>query len=146
MKKALVIAGCVVGIASFSPLKADFFDNFFNNEIRFSGFAYNGIKEEGDSYILEFLLPKFKKSEVKVEIFKNNRTLRITARREQKEQSNDEKSSSSSRIHNSVGGVYNFPGTVDRNKTVCSLEDGVLTIKAPKLEMVEEDIYVLPIN
>lgn len=156
MKKALVIMGCVVTIASYAPIKAyDIFDEWFDDlrtlkenttaKLRNitaqlgeagTGFLNPAACDKGDHYLIEITLPGFKKEEVKIEYKDHTSSVNpncfiISAEKADKTQTKDEKSSQYRAKSKNVKQIIYVPG-VDDTKIDASLADGILTIKAPK--------------
>lgn len=90
------------------------------------------VKESGKEYVLEFDIPGIKKEDVKIEI-DNNRLL-ISGERKEKKEEKDSKHFLSESYYGSFMRSFNLPTTVNENQIDAHYEDGVLTVKVPKLQ------------
>ncbi len=90
------------------------------------------INENGKGYTIQFDIPGIKKDDVKIEI-ENNR-LTVSGERKMKKEDKDEKHFLSEASYGSFMRTFTLPSAVDDNKVSAHYEDGVLTIKIPKLE------------
>lgn len=91
------------------------------------------VKENGKEYILQFDIPGIKKDDVKIEIESNRLT--VSGERKEKKEEKDAKHFLSEAYYGSFVRSFNLPSAVDENKVDAHYEDGVLTIKIPKLEI-----------
>lgn len=89
------------------------------------------FKETGKEFILQFDIPGIKKDEVKIEI-ENNR-LSVSGERSDKREEKDARHFLSETYYGSFIRSFNLPTAVDENKVDAHYEDGVLTVKVPKL-------------
>lgn len=90
------------------------------------------LKENAKEYIIEFDIPGVRKENVKIEI-ENNR-LTVSGERQQKNESKDVKEFFSENFYGSFMRSFQLSSAVDENKVDAHYEDGVLTIKVPKLQ------------
>lgn len=72
------------------------------------------VSSEKDAYVIEIELPRFKKEDIKIEVFDTSLSL------------------SAKNSRSSFKKTFSFDG-VDFQNTTTKLEDGVLTIKVPKV-------------
>ena len=102
----------------------------------FKGFDFSpscDIKESEKEFIVKFDIPGVKKDQVTIEI-ENNRLTVSGERREEKEEK-DEKHFLSETYRGSFMRSFNLPTAVDEDKVDAKYQDGVLTIKVPKIEV-----------
>ena len=102
---------------------------FFNDDLfdSFLSFPFgersllNDISETDKEFKVEFMLPGFKKEEVKLAI--ENDVLSISAERKEK-----------NKYFNEIKKSYSLPENLDTENVDAKLEDGVLKILIPKLK------------
>jgi HSP20 family protein len=93
------------------------------------------FKENEKEYIMQFDIPGVKKEEVKIEM-QNNRVT-VSGERKEKKEEKDAKHFLSEAYYGSFLRSFTLPAEVDENKVDANYEDGVLTIKVPKLAITK---------
>ncbi len=112
------------------------FENFFNDSVFPSYFRQSGlmkvdIKDDGDAYVLEAELPGIKKENVNIDVEDGNLTISVN-QDEQTEEKNDnylcrERRACSMRRSFSLD-------SIDVEKINAKMENGLLTLRLPKVE------------
>lgn len=90
------------------------------------------IKENKKEFLYKLDIPGIKKDDVKIE-FENNR-LTISGERKEEKEEKDARHYLSETYYGSFVRSFNVPGSIDEDKIDAHYEDGVLTVKVPKLE------------
>lgn len=90
------------------------------------------FKDKKDEYIVKLDIPGVKKEDVKIEVEDNRLTIQGERREEKEEQ--DAKYYLSESYQGSFMRSFTLPSKVDENKVDARYQDGVLTIKIPKIE------------
>lgn len=119
----------------------DSFDRFFKEMLTLK--RKNGLQnfnftpscevaEEGNNYVMKFDLPGVPKDQVKVEIDKDQITVRAERKEEKKQES--KKKFFSEVYYGSYSRSFTLPGPVDEKKVDAKFENGVLTVTVPKTE------------
>lgn len=109
------------------------FTSNWSNEI--DGFEFSpdcNIRESDNSYILQFDIPGIKKEDVKIEIESNRLT--VSGERKKRKKEKDEKRFLSESYYGTFMRSFTLPSAIDENKVDAQYEDGVLTVKIPKIE------------
>jgi HSP20 family protein len=100
------------------------------------------VSEEGNNYWLKFDLPGVSKDQVKVEVDKDQLTVRAERREEKKSES--KKKYLSEVYYGSYSRSFTLPTPIDENQIDAKFENGVLTISVPKIEIAKTK--QIPIN
>lgn len=93
------------------------------------------ISEEDSNYILKFDLPGVTKDQVKVEVDKDQLTIR--AERKEEKKSESKKKYLSEMYYGSYTRSFTLPGPVDEKRVDAKFENGVLTVTVPKTEALK---------
>jgi len=118
---------------------ADWIDDFFSDDffpvrsLRHDTFKVD-VKEEADAYIVEADMPGVKKDEVHLEFHEGYLSIGIE-KEEKKDEENKQYVHRERRqcsMHRSL-----YLGDLDFDQIEAKLQDGILTIKAPKAQQVE---------
>ncbi|XVF68876.1 hypothetical protein PTKIN_Ptkin11bG0036400 [Pterospermum kingtungense] len=139
----------------FDPFSLDVWDPFRDlslssslaNTPETSAFANTRIdwKETPEAHVFKADLPGLKKEEVKVEI-EDNRLLQISGERKvEKEDKND----TWYRVERSSGKFmrrFALPENVKTDQVKASIENGVLTVTVPKVEVKKPDVKAIDIS
>jgi len=110
----------------------DLFDDFFKLPSLFDNSILNDVSNTDKEFKVEFMLPGFKKEEVKLEI--NNDVLSISAERKE------------NKYFNKINKSYSLPENLDTENVEAKLEDGVLKILIPKLKEEKVEAKVIEIQ
>lgn len=112
------------------------FENFFNDSVFPSYYKQSGlmkvdIKDDGDSYLLEAELPGIKKENINIDVEDGNLTISVN-QDEQTEEKNDnyicrERRACSMRRSFSLD-------SIDTEKISAKMDNGLLTLRLPKVE------------
>ena len=112
------------------------FENFFNDSVfpsyyRQSGLMKVDIKDDGNDYVLEAELPGIKKENINIDVEDGNLTISVN-QDEQTEEKNDnylcrERRACSMRRSFSLD-------SIDSEKINAKMENGLLTLRLPKIE------------
>jgi HSP20 family protein len=89
------------------------------------------LREDNKQYVAQFDIPGIKKDEVKIEL--ENGRLTVSGERKDKKEEKDAKHYLSESYYGSFLRSFSLPSAVDEAKIDAHYEDGVLTIKIPKL-------------
>lgn len=89
------------------------------------------IRESDKEYIVQFDIPGVKKNEIKIEL-QNNR-LTVSGERKERKEEKDSKHFLSEAFYGSFMRSFSLPTECDENKVDAQYEDGVLTVKIPKV-------------
>ena len=93
-------------------------------------------READDAYYLEVDLPGVKKEDIHIDIEDN--ALRISGERKLEEERKDEDFYRVESVYGKFERVFSLPEDVDASKIEAEMEDGVLNIKIPKKQTVEQ--------
>lgn len=112
------------------------FENFMNDSVfpsfyTHSGFMKVDIKEEDDAFILEAELPGVRKENISIDINEGRLTLSVESD-ERKEEKNERYVRRERRV-GMMRRSFNI-NDVDADKISAKLEDGLLSMRLPKLE------------
>ena len=88
------------------------------------------VSESGDSITVRAEVPGFKADDLKLSAEGNRLT--ITGKRETREERKDEKTVYKERCSDQILRMIDLPAEIDAGKTVATLKDGLLELKAPK--------------
>ncbi|XP_022731275.1 17.3 kDa class I heat shock protein-like [Durio zibethinus] len=140
----------------FDPFSLDVWDpfkdfpfpsSFTTHTPETSAFANTRIdwKETPEAHVFKADLPGLKKEEVKVEV-EDDRLLRISGERKtEKEDKND----TWHRVERSSGKFsrrFRLPENVKMDQVKASMENGVLTVTVPKVEVKNPDVKAIEIS
>ncbi|KAI3748786.1 hypothetical protein L6452_12127 [Arctium lappa] len=145
----------------FDPFSLDIWDPFegipFNNNFRslsdqvrsseVASFAHTNIdwKETADAHVFKADLPGLKKEEVKVEV-EDGRVLQIKGERNKE---NEEKGDTWHRVERSSGKFmrrFSLPENAKVDQVKAAMENGVLTVTVPKMEVKKADLKSIQIS
>lgn len=90
------------------------------------------VSEDAGNYYVKFEIPGIKKDQIKVEV--TNNTLSVSAERKEETKRDDEKQHFSEIAYGSYFRSMTLPTSIDEKKVDASFENGVLTLKLPKIE------------
>ena len=96
---------------------------------------YSNIKELDDEILLELIVPGFKKNEIEISL--ENNTLLVHAKKETKEENSNEKYILNEYSSKEFSRNFKINPNVDMESISSKLEDGILTIKVPKMKKIE---------
>ena len=120
----------------FDQLNREMF-NFFDpwrpliGAVSLQGFTpLADIEESDDAFVMEVELPGVKKGDITIEVSGR----RMSVRGERKEKERDGILRRSERIVGNFSYEVTLPNDIDPDKVEASLEEGVLTVKAPKAQ------------
>lgn len=113
----------------------DFFDNFFDGE----RLPATNVKENKNNFSIEVSIPGVEKNNIHLEIDKN--VLKISAQKEVKneEKGNDDKVLRQEFGYYSFSRSFSIPENVDISNIEAEHTNGILKIKLPKMNKVQED-------
>jgi HSP20 family protein len=119
----------------------DFNRQFFNTlQQSMPGFE---IRESADKYHLQVEMPGIKASDMNVELEDNGRVLHISgSRKRETEDEQGNRSFSSSRFDRRIS----IGDNVDAGKMTANLDNGILSLEAPKKEKKEKSAVKIPIT
>lgn len=141
---ALSSFGAASPLGSFSPMRAMAELENEMERLMASSYAWpeevEGIdfappctfKETSKEYVVQFDIPGIKKEDVKIEI-ENNR-LTVSGERSEKKEDKDSRYLCTETFYGSFLRTFNLPTAVDENKVDAHYEDGVLSVKVPKMQ------------
>ena len=109
------------------------FQNEYNSHIGYSVPAVN-VKEEGDGFALDFAVPGFGKNDIKVHIEKSV----LTVSAEKPENKSAEDYSRREFNYGSFERRFEVPKTAEQDKISATHQNGILTVRIPKLEAAKE--------
>lgn len=116
---------------SFDRLFNDFLNIKKTNDLQEFNFSPScEIAEEGSNYVLTFDLPGVKKDQVKVEVDKDQLTVR--ADRSEEKKSESKKKYLSEVFYGSYIRTLTLPEPIDEKKIEAKFDNGVLTVSVPK--------------
>ncbi len=92
-------------------------------------------READDAYYLEVDLPGVKKENISIDVEDN--ALRISGERKLQEERKDEDFYRVESVYGKFERVFSLPEDVDADKIEAEMEDGVLQIKIPKKQTIE---------
>ena len=95
------------------------------------------LVDKGDNYVLRAELPGFTKEDVRIEV--NKDTLTFSAEKRVEEEEKGEDYLHRERTYSASQRTVNFPEEVDPSKVEASMNDGILEVIAPKIELKPED-------
>jgi HSP20 family protein len=95
------------------------------------------LVDKGDKYVLKAELPGFDKEDVSIEV--NKDTLTFSAEKRVEEEEKGEDYLHRERTYSASQRTVNFPEEVDPSKVEASMNNGILEVKAPKIELKPED-------
>lgn len=90
------------------------------------------VSEDAANYYVKFEIPGIKKDQIKVEL--TNNTLSVSAERKEETKRDDEKQHFSEIAYGSYYRSMTLPTAVDEKKIDASFENGVLSLRLPKIE------------
>jgi HSP20 family protein len=93
-------------------------------------------REAGDAYYLEVDVPGVKKEDISIDVEDN--ALRISGVRRLDESRKDEEFYRVESLYGKFERLFSLPEDVDPNKIEAEMEDGVLYIKIPKKQTIEQ--------
>lgn len=111
-------------------------DSFFNDSVFPSYFSQSGlmkvdIRDEGDAFVLETDLPGIKKENINIDIEEGRLTISV----DQDEQTEDKKENYLCRERRACSMRRSFNiDNIDAENISAKLENGLLTMKLPKVE------------
>ena len=144
----------------FDPFSLDLWDPFngfpFNSTISFPGSNFAGEtsafantridwKETPEAHVFKADLPGLKKEEVKVEV-EEGRVLQISGERSREQ---EEKNDKWHRVERSSGKFlrrFRLPENAKAEEVKASMENGVLTVTVPKLEVKKSEVKSIDIS
>ena len=121
---------------TFRDLIDDFFrDDFFPfRNLKYDTFKVD-IRDEGDHYLVEADMPGIKKSDIHLDY--RDGLLNISIESETSKEENNKTYIHRERITQAMHRTLNL-GELNVDKIEASLNDGILTIRAPKAEIIEK--------
>ncbi|KAK8522168.1 hypothetical protein V6N13_115141 [Hibiscus sabdariffa] len=136
----------------FDPFSLDVWDPFKDFPLPSSLTTQNSLvnaridwKETPEAHVFKADLPGLKKEDIKVEI-EEDRVLQISGERNmEKEDKND----TWHRVERSTGKFmrrFRLPENVRMDQVKASMENGVLTVTVPKVEMKKPDVKAIEIS
>lgn len=90
------------------------------------------VSEDAGNYYVKFEIPGISKDQIKVEL--NNNVLSVSAERKEEKKREDEKQYYSEFSYGSYYRSMTLPTAVDEKKVDANFENGVLSLKLPKIE------------
>lgn len=90
------------------------------------------VSEDAANYYVKFEIPGIKKDQIKVEL--NNNVLSVSAEKKEESKKEDEKQYFAEFSYGSYFRSMTLPTTVDEKKVDASFENGVLSLRLPKIE------------
>lgn len=112
------------------------FENFFNDSVFPSYYKQSGlmkvdIKDDGDSYLLEAELPGIKKENINIDVEDGNLTISVN----QDEQTEEKNESYICRERRACSMRRSFSlDSIDTEKISAKMDNGLLTLRLPKIE------------
>ena len=124
----------------FRDLIDDFFrDDFFPlRNLKYDTFKVD-IRDEGDHYLIEADMPGVKKEDIKLDY--RDGLLNISMTNETSTEEKNDHYIHRERTRNAMHRTLNL-GELDIDKINASLKEGILTIKAPKAEVIEKKTMI----
>jgi HSP20 family molecular chaperone IbpA len=102
-------------------------------KIRMPGMFRTQLMEKGNELIFRTELPGFKKEEIELDVTEKEIRLKAQKKRFSRQEEKDFFQAGASQTQ--VSKVFSLPVSVDASRADANLEDGVLTIKMPKLKI-----------
>jgi HSP20 family protein len=100
-----------------------------------SGSAAVDLVERDDQFVVTVDLPGFAREEVEIRV--TDHTLRIEAERDESTEESEERYIRHERRHESTKRSIRLPDEVDKEAVTARMQNGVLTVTLPKLEVQE---------
>lgn len=104
------------------------------------------IREEDGAYHLEIDLPGIKKEDVDINLDSKNNLLTIKAKRQFKNEVNEEKYHKVESFFGSYERSFYLPKNVDKENVVAKTENGVFELTLPKIEKTDMDIKKIEVQ
>lgn len=90
------------------------------------------VSEDANNYYVKFEIPGIKKDQIKVEL--NSNILSVSAERKEESKKEDEKQYFAEFSYGSYFRSMTLPTSVDEKKVDASFDNGVLSLRLPKIE------------
>ncbi|QIO21159.1 Hsp20/alpha crystallin family protein [Haloarcula sp. JP-L23] len=103
------------------------------------------ILDEGDAFVVHADLPGFDSADLDVQLVEE-RKLTITADHSEESETTDGRYVQRERRRQSASRTVRLPEAVDEEGTSASYEDGVLTVRLPKVSGDADDGMDIPVN
>ena len=103
-------------------------------------------RETEDAYIVEIDVPGVKKEDIKVNIDPEKRTLTISGERKFTEEAKKEDYYKIESAYGKFMRTFSLPENIDIDNIDAKTEDGVLTIKLPKVKKEEKEVKEIPVK
>ena len=122
--------------------RMDYFNRLFNGvEKRMEEKSVDFIpsvntREADDAYYIEVDLPGVKKEDISIDI--NDNVLSISGSREMEEERKEDEFYRVESVYGKFERSFSLPEGVDADKIEAEAKDGVLTVKIPKVQVVEK--------
>jgi len=122
---------------AYNPFDLDrMFESFFNDSVFPSYFRQSGlmkvdIRDEGEAYLLEAELPGIKKDQINIDI--EDGRLTISVKQEEETEEKQENYVCRERRASAMRRSFSLDN-IDSDKISAKMENGVLTLRLPKLE------------
>jgi HSP20 family protein len=132
-------------VFDMGPVVPPNFDRQFVNAQQQSMLLSPGFetRESADKYHLQVEMPGIKATDMNVELEDNGRVLHISgSRKRETEDEHGNRSFSSSRFARRI----TIGDNVDAEKMTANLQDGILSLEAPKIEKKEKAVFKIPIT